>query len=115
MVGDAQAGRRIVFESSVTAPLRVSSEPSRVAPVFIVLSESVRIVPRKTELTPSVVELVTCQKTLQAVAPLIRLTVVPGCVMRLEPAWNTKTALGSPPASRVRGTGPLISRPDAVV
>jgi hypothetical protein len=35
--------------------------------------------------------------------------------MSEEPAWKTNTALGSPPASSVSGTGPLISSPEAVV
>ena len=56
-----------------------------------------RIVPRKVEPVPSVAELPTCQKTLQDWAPLIRLTVLPEPVVRVEPAWKTKTAFGSPP------------------
>ena len=50
---------------------------------------------------PSVAELPTCQKTLQACAPL---TSLPGCaeaVISVEPAWKTKTAFGSPWASSV--------------
>ncbi len=49
------------------------------------------------EPVPSVAELPTCQNTLQACAPLIRLTVLPDAVVSEEPAWKTKTAFGSPP------------------
>ena len=55
------------------------------------------IVPRNVEPVPSVAELPTCQKTLQACAPLIRLTVLADAVVSVEPAWKTKTAFGSPP------------------
>ena len=50
---------------------------------------------------PSVAELPTCQKTLQAWAPLIRLTELAEAVVSVEPAWKTKTAFGSPPAFSV--------------
>ena len=55
------------------------------------------IVPRKVEPVPSVAELPTCQKTLQAWAPLIRLTLLADAVVSVEPAWKTKTAFGLPP------------------
>jgi hypothetical protein len=35
--------------------------------------------------------------------------------MRVDPAWKTNTAFGSPPPSSVRGTGPLIASPEADV
>ena len=43
----------------------------------------------------------TCQNTLQASAPPVRLTELLEPVMRVEPAWKMKTALGSPPPSSV--------------
>ena len=55
------------------------------------------MVPSKVEPVPSVAELPTCQKTLQAWAPLMRLTVLPEAVMSVEPAWKTNSALGSRP------------------
>ena len=68
--GAAHVDLVIVFVSSVTAPLRASTRPSTVAPVVSVMLVSARIVPRKLEPVPSVAELPTCQKTLQACAPL---------------------------------------------
>ena len=91
----------IVFVSSVTAPFRASTRPSTVAPVVTVMLVSARIVPRKLEPVPSVAELPTCQKTLQAWAPLIRFTWLADAVVSVEPAWKTKTAFGSPPALSV--------------
>jgi hypothetical protein len=60
------AGRVIVLELRLTAPLRDRSRPCKVAPVFIVEVIRDMIVPTKVDPVPSVVELVTCQKTLQA-------------------------------------------------
>ncbi|HYO31899.1 MAG TPA: hypothetical protein VES21_03545, partial [Nocardioidaceae bacterium] len=47
-------------------------------------------------------ELPTCQKTLQADAPLTSDTVLPGLVINEDPAWKMNTAFGSPCASKVR-------------
>jgi hypothetical protein len=68
-----QAGVVIVSESSVTAPFRASTRPSIFTPVVTVMLCIARIVPTKFESVPSVAELPTCQKTLQACAPLIKL------------------------------------------
>ena len=68
-------------------------------------------VPRKLELVPKVADEPTCQKTLHAWAPLVSVMREPEMVVRVEPAWNTKTALGSPPASSV--TSPVRSTDDA--
>jgi hypothetical protein len=59
------------------------------------------MLPLKKELTSMVAELPTCQNTLQACAPLTRLTTLDGAVIRVEAIWKMKTALGSPRASRV--------------
>ena len=48
-----------------------------VTPVVTVIEARARIVPRNVVFVPSVAELPTCQKTLHAVAPLIRFTVLP--------------------------------------
>ena len=60
--------------SNVTAPFRASALPSRFTPVVIVIDVKARMFPLKTEFVPSVAELPTCQKTLQALAPLARTT-----------------------------------------
>ena len=57
--------------------------------------------PEKLLVVPSVAELPTCQYTLQACAPLIRFTLLADAVVSVEPAWKTKTVLGSPWASSV--------------
>jgi hypothetical protein len=60
------------------------------------------IAPTKTEFVPSVAELPTCQKTLEAVAPPVRITWRPAVVVRLDAIWKMKTALALPWASKVR-------------
>jgi hypothetical protein len=62
-----------------------------------VIDVSARIVPRKVEPVPRVAELPTCQKTLQAWAPLMRLTLLADAVISVEPAWKTNIAFGFPP------------------
>jgi hypothetical protein len=52
--------------------------------VVAVIDVSARIEPAKAELVPNVAELPTCQKTLQALAPLIRLTTLEELVIRVE-------------------------------
>src|ERR1700759_3117107 len=72
-----------------------------VSPLSTEIDVKARIVPWKVVPELSVAELPTCQKTLQAWAPLVRRTAVPVSVPREEPAWKMKTAFGSPCASRV--------------
>src|ERR1035437_5968340 len=94
-------------ESNVTAPFRASALPSRFTPVVIVMDVSARMFPLKSELVPSVAELPTCQKTLQAVAPLARTTWLPLPVVSVDPIWKMNTAPGLPAPSRV--TSPDIA------
>ena len=91
----------IVSVSSVTPPLRASTRPSTVTPVVTVMLVSARIVPMNVDPVPSVAELPTCQYTLQACAPLIRLTWLPEADVNAEPIWNTNTEFGSPCAFSV--------------
>jgi hypothetical protein len=63
---------------------------------------SARMFPLKVEPVPSVAELPTCQKTLQACAPPRRLTLLLDAVMSVDAIWKMKTPLGSPWASSVR-------------
>ncbi|MEZ0011994.1 hypothetical protein ABH918_004046 [Kitasatospora sp. GAS206B] len=87
--------------SSVTAPLRARARPSITVPVCAAMEVRARMLPLKKELVPMVAELPTCQNTLQACAPLMRLTLLAEPVIRVEAIWKMKTALGSPWASSV--------------
>jgi hypothetical protein len=102
VVVGVHTGAVTVFESSVVAPFRASNRPCTAALVLAVIEVRARMVPTNVEPTPRVAELPTCQKTLQAWAPLMSTTRLFGAVMSVEPAWNMNTALGSPWASRVR-------------
>jgi len=88
--------------SKVTAPFRASALPSRFTPVVTVIDVRAIIVPLNTEFVPRVAELPTCQKTLQALAPLARTTWLPLPVVSVDEIWKMNTALGLPWASRVR-------------
>ena len=100
-----------VLLSSDTWPLRASARPSTSVPVVTEIDVSAMIVPTKVDVVPRVAELPTCQKTLHAVAPLIRLTRLSDAVINVDATWKMKTALGSPWPSRVsvplRASGPV--------
>src|SRR5687767_14859896 len=64
----------ITFESNVTVPLRARARPCRVALVAMVMLVRARMLPCIALKVPIAAELPTCQKTLQAEAPLIRTT-----------------------------------------
>jgi hypothetical protein len=108
-----QLGKLMVLSSRVTAPVRASTLPVTVLPVSTVADANARMLPTKVVLVPKVAELPTCQKTLHAWAPPMSFTVLPDAVMRVDPAWKTKTALESPWASRV--TVPVNPRPVALL
>src|SRR5438874_9213872 len=102
-MGDvAESGIVIVLASKVTAPFRANSRPSTAAPVVTVMDVKARMFPLKTEVVPRVAELPTCQKTLAALAPPLRITWRPEVVVRVDAIWKMKTALASPWASSVR-------------
>jgi hypothetical protein len=67
---------------SVTLPFRASALPWTVTVLSSVMDCRARIVPTKEEADPSVAELVTCQNTLQGLAPLMRLTELVDAVTR---------------------------------
>lgn len=92
----------MIFASNVTAPLRANTRPSTFVPVVRVADVKARIFPLKVEFVPSVAELPTCQKTLQAWAEFKRATLLVPEVISVELVLKTKTALGSPAASSVR-------------
>ena len=92
----------MVLVSIVTAPVRASSLPSStVAPVFAVMDVKARMFPTKRVVVSRVAELPTCQNTLHAWAPLMRLTLLFGAVVSVDPILKMNTELGSPWASRV--------------
>ena len=69
-----------------TAPFLAKSLPWTVEPPLSVTETRAKILPTKFEPVPRVAELVTCQKTLQGWAPLIRLTTLPEAVTKSEDA-----------------------------
>lgn len=70
------------------------------APVVAVIDVRAKMCPTNIELVPSVAELPTFQNTLHACAPLRRVMELPEEVISVEAVWKTKTAVGSPCASR---------------
>jgi len=101
VVDVVQAGWVMVFVSRVTAPLRASTLPMTVAPVFNEADVSAMMVPTNVLVVPSVAELPTCQKTLHHDAPLISETVLLDAVIKVEPAWKMNTELALPCPFRV--------------
>jgi len=79
---------------NVTSPLRASALPSTVTPLSKVIEVMAMIVPTMDELDPKLAELVTCQKTLHGLAPLMRLTTLDEAVTRSDVAWKIQTELG---------------------
>ena len=95
------AGVVIVLLSVAAAPLRVSSAPLRVAPAAIETAAFPMIMPLNDDVAPVDTAPATCQKTLYALVPLIRLIWVAAAVLRAPPIWKMKTASGSPNPSSV--------------
>ena len=60
-----------------------------------------RMLPTNVVSVPSVAELPTWKKMLQARAPLMSSTLLPDAVVSVLPIWKMKAASGSPCASRV--------------
>jgi hypothetical protein len=80
-----QSGEVITFVSKVTAPLRAKALPSILAPVVAVMEVRARMLPLKVDAVPNVAELPTCQNTLHAEAPLIRLILLFEAVVKVDP------------------------------
>src|SRR6185503_19977960 len=74
----------ITLESSVTAAVRALSRPSTIAPVITVMEAKAMMFPLNTEPIPRVADLPTCQKTLAALAPLLKITCRPDVVTSVE-------------------------------
>src|ERR1044071_95935 len=99
----------ITLEASVTAPGRPNGRPSTMAPVVTVMKAKARMFPLKTDAVPSVAELPTCQNTLAALAPLLKMTCRPEVVVRVDAIWKMNTAVASPWASSVRSPEEISS------
>src|SRR5438552_6653078 len=99
----------MILESRVTAPVRANSRPSTAAPVVTVMEANARMLPLNTEPVPRVAELPTCQNTLAALAPPLRITWRAEVVVRVDAIWKMKTALASPWASSVRSPEEISS------
>src|SRR5438477_96561 len=70
----AEIGNLMSLESRVTAAVRAKSRPSTFAPVVTVMEAKARMFPLNTDPVPRVAELPTCQKTLAALAPPLKIT-----------------------------------------
>src|SRR5437867_13392587 len=70
----AGIGNLMSLESRVTAAVRANSRPSTVTPVVTVMEAKARMFPLNTEPVPKVAELPTCQNTLAALAPPLKIT-----------------------------------------
>src|SRR6185503_4918694 len=70
----AAIGNPMLLESRVTAAVLAKSRPSTVAPVVTVMEARARMFPLNTVPVPRVAELPTCQKTLAAWAPPVKIT-----------------------------------------
>ena len=81
---------------NVTAPFLARSLPLTVEPPSSVIEVRARMVPVKEVVVPSVAELPTCQKTLQAWAPPVRVIVASVAVVRVEPAWKIQMSEALP-------------------
>src|SRR5580765_5576457 len=92
----AELGIVMVLESRVIAAVRANSRPSTDAPVVTVMEAKARMFPANTEVVPRVAELPTCQKTLAALAPPLRITWRPEVVVSVDAIWKMKTAFASP-------------------
>jgi hypothetical protein len=90
------AGVVTTLVSSETWPLRARARPSTRALVSIVIDVRARMVPLKLEAVPSVAELPTCQNTLHACAPLVRMTLLEDAVIRVDATWKINTEAGLP-------------------
>ena len=68
----------MVLASRVTAPVLARHLPSSFAPVLNVIDCIASIVPLNTDVVPNVAEEPTCQKMLEAFAPPLKITFLPG-------------------------------------
>jgi hypothetical protein len=111
-VARVQSSEVISLASRVTAASSDSARPSNVAFVCMSTSALAMMVPTKSVPTPIVAALPTCQNTLQGLAPFMKVTVLLGAVIRVDPAWKTHTEFGLLAPSRVSvPVSPKVSFP----
>jgi hypothetical protein len=101
-VGVMQASLTIVLVFKVTAPFRANSWPWMLDPFFALIEILASTDPTKEELVPKDADVPTCQKTLQAWAPPVKIIELAVAVVSVEAVLKINTALASPPASRVK-------------
>ncbi len=101
-VAPEHVARVMVSASNVTEAVRANTRPTTVTLFSTWMDVDARMFPLKVELVPSVAELPTCQKTLQACALPRRLTLLLDAVMSVDAILKTKTPLGLAWASSVR-------------
>jgi hypothetical protein len=101
-VGVVQASLTIVLVFKVTAPFRANSWPWMLAPFFALIEMSASTDPTKEELVPKDADEPTCQKTLQAWAPPVKIIELAVAVVSVDAVLKINTALESPSASRVK-------------
>src|SRR5579859_2556295 len=102
-------GMVMTLASNATEPTRARALPSSVALVSSVMDCAASRVPLKTELPPIVAELPTCQKTLAALAPPLKMTWRPVVVTSVEAIWKIQTPFVSPRAFKVRSPEEISS------
>ena len=88
------SGAVMVLPAKVTRPSE-RAPPSRDAPAPSVIAPIAIMVPANEDDAPVVTAPLTCQKTLDAWAPLIKWIVEDAAVLRAALIWKMKTALGS--------------------
>jgi hypothetical protein len=88
--GVEAAGAVIAFPSSVTAPVRAMARPASDAPVPKDTDDNATMSPTITAEVLTVAELPTSQITFLANAPLVRRTVAPTLMVKVEPIWKMK-------------------------
>jgi hypothetical protein len=94
-------GLTIVLVSNVTAPVRAKALPVSAAPVVTVTDAWAMMVPWKIEYVPRVAELPTCQKTLAAVTPPVRIIWLLVAVVSEVAIWKTKKLVAEPLSVRL--------------
>src|SRR5437763_722038 len=85
VVSPQSVGAVIRLLIKVTMPFRAKARPSILAASLSEMSVRAMMVPTNVVVVSSVAELLTCQKTLQGCAPLMRTTLAPGAVTRVLP------------------------------
>ena len=94
-----QEAKLTVLLSSVTVPFRAKALPTRLAPLFIVMDVSARMLPTNVVVVSMVAELLTSHCTLQELPVVV--TVEPGEVMSELDIWKVHEAEELPSASRM--------------